>query len=121
MGSRSERSGGLVYSTDSGRMCPDCRHPMAQCTCRQARPVVAGDGVVRVSREKKGRGGKTVTVLRGVTLEPTALLVLARRLKSECGSGGTVTDGAIEIQGDHVERVMQTMLAQGFTVKKVGG
>jgi len=121
MGSRSERTGGLVYSTDSGRMCPDCRHPMAQCACRQLRPVVAGDGVVRVSREKKGRGGKTVTVLRGVALEPAALIALARRLKTDCGSGGTVADGVIEIQGDHVERVMQGLTAQGFTVKRVGG
>lgn len=94
---------------------------MAQCSCRQARPVAAGDGVVRVSREKKGRGGKIVTLLRGLTLEPTALLALARRLKTDCGSGGTVTDGVIEIQGDHVERVMQALLAQGFTVKKTGG
>ena len=55
--------GGLVYSTESGRMCPDCRQPVAQCTCGQNKPLPTGDGIVRVSRETKGRGGKAVTVV----------------------------------------------------------
>ena len=115
------RGGGLVYSTDTGRMCPDCRRPVADCTCRQARTGPAGDGIVRVSREKKGRGGKTVTVIRGLPLDAAALLALGRQLKTACGSGGTVADGAIEIQGDHVERVMQALQGKGMVVKRAGG
>jgi len=116
-----DRAGGLVYSTDSGRMCPYCRQPLAQCACRQVPPAAAGDGVVRVAREKKGRGGKTVTLVRGLALESPALLAMARQLKAACGSGGTVVDGVVEIQGDHVERVMAALQGHGFTVKRVGG
>ena len=112
--------GGLVYSTDSGRMCPDCRQPIAQCTCKA--PVVpTGDGVVQVSRETKGRGGKAVTVVKGALMEPAALVDLGKQLKAACGSGGTVKDGVIEVQGDHCERVMQLLKSQGFTVKRAGG
>ena len=112
--------GGLVYSTDSGRLCPACRQPIAQCTCKA--PVVpTGDGVVRVSRETKGRGGKAVTVVKGALMEPAALVDLGKQLKAACGSGGTVKDGVIEVQGDHCERVMQLLKSQGFTVKRAGG
>ena len=72
--------GGLVYSTEAGRMCPDCRQPIAQCTCKQAaRAVPAGDGIVRVQRETKGRGGKAVTVIRGVPLDADAFIGSMRR------------------------------------------
>jgi translation initiation factor 1 len=112
--------GGLVYSTDSGRMCPDCRQPVAQCICKQpAAPT--GDGVVRVSRETKGRGGKAVTLVKGVLVDAAALADLGKQLKAACGTGGTVKDGVIEVQGDHIERVMQILKAQGHTVKRAGG
>ena len=114
-------TGGLVYSTDSGRMCPVCRQPQAQCQCRTAKPVLAGDGIVRVSRETKGRAGKGVTLVKGVALESEALTALGKQLKATCGSGGTVKDGVIEVQGDHVERVMEALKKQGFTVKRAGG
>ena len=118
---RKSGSGGLVYSTEGGRMCPDCRHPMAACTCAAAaRAVPQGDGVARVTREKQGRGGKTVTVVRGLAMDPAALLVMARKLKTVCGSGGTVSDGTIEIQGDQVQRVVQTLQAHGCRVKRTG-
>jgi translation initiation factor 1 len=112
--------GGLVYSTDAGRMCPTCRQPVAQCQCKaQAAPT--GDGVARVSRETKGRGGKAVTVVKGVLLDASALGELGKQLKTACGTGGTVKDGVIEVQGDHCERVMQLLKAQGYTVKRAGG
>ena len=114
-------SGGLVYSTDSGRMCPACRQPVAACTCRAAAAVPAGDGTVRVSRATQGRGGKTVTVVKGVPVDAAALATLGKQLKALCGSGGTVKDGVIEIQGDHVERVMAALQAQGHRVKRAGG
>jgi translation initiation factor 1 len=112
---------GLVYSTDSGRMCPSCRQPVAKCFCSAAKPAFTTDGVVRVSRETKGRAGKGVTLIKGLALEPTALNDMGKQLKTACGSGGTVKNGVIEIQGDHVERVMEALKANGFVVKRSGG
>ena len=112
--------GGLVYSTDAGRMCPVCRQPVAQCTCKQA-AAPKGDGVVRVSRETKGRGGKAVTVVRGVALALDQLADLGKQLRMSCGSGGTVKDGVIEVQGDHADRVVELLKARGHNVKRAGG
>ena len=115
---------GLVYSTDGGRMCPACRKPVAQCSCKleaEAARVAAGDGIVRVQRETKGRGGKAVTVVRGVPLPPDALAKLGQQLKAACGSGGTVKDGTIEVQGDHLDKVVGLLQAQGYRVKRAGG
>ena len=114
-------SGGLVYSTDSGRMCPDCRQAKADCRCRVQVAKAVSDGVVRVSRETKGRAGKGVTLVKGLALDPLALAALGKQLKTACGSGGTVKDGVIEVQGDHCERVMEALKNQGFTVKRAGG
>ena len=112
--------GGLVYSTEAGRMCPDCRQPVAPCTCK-AQALPTGDGVVRVSRETKGRGGKAVTVVKGVLVDAAGLAELGKKLKNACGSGGTVKDGVIEVQGDHCDRVVELLKAQGHTVKRAGG
>ncbi len=110
----------LVYSTDTGRMCPACRQPIAACVCKQA-AVAAGDGIVRVSRETKGRAGKGVTLVRGLALDTAALTAVAKQLKAACGSGGTVKDGVVEIQGDHAERVVAWLQAEGHVVKRAGG
>ena len=103
-------------------MCPACRNPIAQCVCAAAaaKPPPS-DGVVRVSRETKGRGGKAVTVVRGLALEPAVLDKLAKQLKAACGSGGTAKDGVVEVQGDHCDKVMALLKAQGHTVKRAGG
>ena len=114
-------SGGLVYSTEAGRMCPACRQPIAQCLCKRPAAAPAGDGIVRVSRQTGGRGGKTVTVVQGLPLEPAALAELGKRLKTACGSGGTAKDCVIEIQGDHLARVMESLGQQGWVVKRAGG
>jgi translation initiation factor 1 len=113
----------LVYSTESGRMCPGCRQPVAACVCQAAAhsTVLPGDGVVRVSRETKGRGGKAVTLVKGAALDDAGLIALGKSLKTACGSGGTVKAGVIEIQGDHVERVVAALLAQGYRAKRAGG
>ena len=79
------------------------------------------DGIVRVGRETKGRKGKGVTVITGVPLEADGLLELARRFKQQCGSGGTVKDGIIEIQGDHREALVAELTALGYTVRRAGG
>ena len=112
--------GGLVYATDSGTMCPQCRLPVAQCACR-AKSAPAGDGIVRVSREVAGRGGKAVTVVRGVPLPEAGLVQLGKQLKAACGSGGTVKNGVIEVQGDHCDRIVALLKQQGHTVKRAGG
>lgn len=112
----------LVYSTERGRICPDCAQAMADCRCAVRRAAVpATDGIVRVSHETKGRKGKGVTVVRGVALDADALAALGRQLKSACGSGGTTKDGVIEIQGDHREQVIGALQKQGMTVKRAGG
>ena len=116
--------GGLVYSTDSGRMCPDCRQPVASCICKaqaQAQQLSKTDGVVRVSRETKGRGGKSVTLVKGLPLDALALAVLAKQLKAACGSGGTVKDGVIEVQGDHCDTLVAALQKQGYAAKRAGG
>ncbi|MBK9440266.1 MAG: translation initiation factor Sui1 [Comamonadaceae bacterium] len=114
-------TGGLVYSTDSGRMCPICRQPVAACQCSSAKPRAASDGMVRVWRETKGRAGKGVTLVKGLGLDDAALQALGKQLKTACGSGGTVKDGVIEVQGDHAERVVELLKAKGFAAKRAGG
>jgi translation initiation factor 1 len=111
----------LVYSTERGLVCPRCRLPMAKCACGGEEPQPKGDGVVRVRRETKGRGGKTVTTVTGVPLPGNALRDLASALKRRCGAGGTLKDGVIEIQGDHREAVVSELSGRGFTVKLSGG
>lgn len=112
--------GALVYSTDHGRMCPTCRQPLARCACKASDPP-AGNGAVRVSRQTKGRGGKAVTAITGLALSGEALAQLGKQLKTLCGSGGTVKDGVIEIQGDHVERVVDALKKSGHAAKRSGG
>jgi len=112
--------GGLVYSTETGRTCPACRQPVAACSCSV--PVTpAGDGIARVRRETKGRGGKTVTTVSGLPLQPEALKALAKKLKARCGCGGSVKEGVVEIQGDHAEFICSWLIEQGFQAKRAGG
>jgi len=116
---------GLVYSTDLGRTCPKCRRPLAECRCRQkagaAKISGSGDGIVRVGRQTKGRKGKGVTVVSGLPLGQADLEKLARELKKRCGSGGTVRDGTIEIQGEHRDTLVEELGRRGYSVKRSGG
>lgn len=111
----------LVYSSELGRICPECGKPVKGCICRKKGTSPAGDGVVRVRRECKGRGGKTVLVITGLPLDPTALTLLAGELKRSCGTGGTAKDGVIEIQGEHAERIMEELAKRGYKAKRAGG
>ena len=106
----------LVYSTDVGdtRGKADTRHSVGGNT-----PRVPNDGVVRVFREKGGRGGKTVTVVRGLPV--TDLTAVTSDLKRRCGSGGAVKDGAVEIQGDHREKIVTRLQGSGYRAKFAGG
>ena len=76
---------------------------------------------VRVQRETKGRGGKAVTLVKGISLPDKDLDALGKQLKTACGSGGTVKDGVIEVQGDHVDRLVALLQAQGYRAKRAGG
>jgi len=119
---RKPGSGGLIYSTDGGRMCPACRQAVAACRCgAPSVPGHTGDGIVRVSRESKGRGGKTVTLVRGLALDAAALAALGKRLRTACGAGGTLKEGVLELQGDHAERVAAWLAKEGWSVKRAGG
>ncbi len=117
-----KRSGALVYSSASGRMCPSCGRPAAKCTCGQKSPRVdRGDGIVRVRREVKGRRGKTVTTISGVPLPEDELRSLAGELKRRCATGGSVKNGMIEIQGDHRDLLVEELEGRGYSVKLAGG
>jgi translation initiation factor 1 len=115
----------LVYSTGSGRLCPECARPLADCRCKRSKPgqpvVAAGDGIVRVGRETKGRKGKGVTIIKGLPLAGGELDALATKLKKRCGCGGTVDAGVIEIQGDHRDLLSEELGKLGYTVRRSGG
>ncbi|MBL8750366.1 MAG: stress response translation initiation inhibitor YciH [Planctomycetes bacterium] len=113
---------GVVYDSALPRICPRCRKPQGKCRCAQqiaAATRPAGDGFVRVRREV--RNGKPVTVVLGLPLRADALATFASTLKQACGSGGTAEDGAIEIQGDHRDRVVAELKKAGHEVKLAGG
>ena len=112
---------GTVYSTEHGKMCPACGEPISKCICRQKESNPKGDGVVRVSRETKGRKGKWMTLITGISLDRDRLRDLAKELKQTSGSGGTVKEGVIEIQGDHRDTLMELLREKGYHVKRSGG
>lgn len=126
---------GIVYSSQFGRMCPNCSKPIAKCTCKKAKapggpakaagpakaPALPNDGVARVFRETKGRKGKGVSLIKGLNLPEEKLEELAKELKKKCGAGGTVVDGVIEVQGDHRDFLVEELIRLGFKAKKAGG
>jgi translation initiation factor 1 len=113
----------IVYSTGLGRICAGCRRPIADCVCKTAKgkALRPDAGTVRVSRETRGRAGKGVTVVSGLGLGDTQLAALATELKRRCGSGGTVKDGVIEIQGEHRDVLVAELESRGFKAKRAGG
>jgi len=112
----------IVYSTEHGKMCPNCSLPLDKCACGgQKQQVIKNDGTVRISLETKGRKGKGVTIITGISLNPEDLKDFAKKLKQKCGSGGTLKEGAIEIQGDHRDVLVEELTRQGYRVKRSGG
>jgi translation initiation factor 1 len=120
MGVKDTKTTTTVYSTEHGRICPECGKPAASCRCGQKRAASRGDGIVRIGRETKGRKGKGVTTISGVPLDAAGLQALAQDLKKRCGSGGAVKDGVIEIQGDHRALLLEA-LAKRWPTKLSGG
>ncbi len=114
-----DRGGRVVYSTGVGRVCPGCGWPAKDCTCstRSARAPVPARIVAKLRMEKKGRSGKTVTVVDGLPRNDAFLKDLCQELKRACGTGGTVVEGAVELQGDLRDRVRDVLQKKAFVVK----
>jgi len=121
-----------LAATAQGRHCPKCGRSKTACECRpgaargqsnasSAASAPPADGIVRVARQTKGRAGKGVTLVTGLSLAPDQLAALCKQLKQRCGAGGTAKDGVIEVQGDHREAVLAELLARGFVAKLAGG
>ena len=115
----------LVYSSEKGRICPDCQKPVSECRCKKKRSNTRDnrkpDGIIRIQRETKGRKGKTVTAVSGFQLDDDELKSLAAQLKRKCGTGGSVKEGTILIQGDHRKVLLKELTSQGYTAKLSGG
>ncbi len=115
---------GLVFSTEKGQMCPGCQQALDECACdtlAEEQRLEQLDGIVRIRRETAGRKGKGVTTVSGVPLAEKQLKQLAKKLKQQCGTGGSVKEGVIEIQGDHRDTLKLALEKQGYTVKLAGG
>ena len=115
----SGEKGRLVYSTGVGSMCPGCGWPKRDCKCSAttATEQVPKRIVAKLRMEKKGRGGKTVTVVYDLPRNDGFLKELCQELKRACGTGGTVTDDTIELQGDLRDRIREFLLKKAFVVK----
>lgn len=110
-----------VYSTEQGRICPGCNQPVNRCTCKQQVPLVSGDGIVRISRETKGRKGKGVTLVAGIPLADNELKALAKQLRQQLGTGGSIKDNILEFQGDQRSAIKDLLEKLGYKVKLSGG
>jgi len=111
----------IVYSTGVGSLCPNCRRAVRECVCPKGAPGAAKPAAVRVGREVKGRAGKGVTTITGLPLTLSDIESLAAKLKKRCGSGGTVREGVIEVQGDHRDVIVAELNKLGWRAKKSGG
>jgi len=112
--------GRVVYSTSVGRVCPGCGWPAKDCKCSSKRSVeesVPGRIVAKLRLEKKGRGGKTVTVVYDLPDNSAFLKELAQELKRACGTGGAVAENTVELQGDLRERVREHLEKKGWGIK----
>ena len=111
----------IIYSTGVGSLCPNCRRPVRECVCPKGAPGAAKPAAVRVGREIKGRAGKGVTTITGLPMTLSDIESLAAKLKKRCGSGGTVRNGIIEIQGDHRDAIVAELIKMGWQAKRSGG
>jgi translation initiation factor 1 len=118
-----------VWSSESGRVCPECGSPVSSCTCKKKKDAKTvknvrdfpDDGIIRIIRETKGHGGKTVTIIGNIPFDNSRLKELAKQLKNRCGTGGTIKDNEIIIQGDHRQVIHDELIRQGYRAKITGG
>lgn len=112
----------LVYSTDNVNKCPSCNKEMRKCSCKKkGASNVKNDGVVRIMKQTKGKKGAGVSVITGLALDGAELKKLAKDLKKKCGTGGTIKDGMIEIQGDKRDLLKAELEKMGIKAKLAGG
>ena len=113
----------IVYSTEKGRICPECDFPEKECHCRTKKisKIIFDDGTIRIRKEKKGRNGKEVTTIQGIPLSEQAVQSIATDIKKKLGTGGTVKDDIIEIQGDRVKFITEYFIKLGYKVQINGG
>ncbi len=113
----------LVWSSEMGANCPTCGKALRKCKCQstQNTSTTNKDGVIRVSRMTKGKKGKGVSVINGLSLSASELKDIAGNLKRKCGVGGTVKGDAIEIQSDNRELIVKELEKAGFKAKIAGG
>jgi translation initiation factor 1 len=115
----------LVYSTESGKICTSCQKPLSECTCKKkksrSQTNIKIDGIIRIKREVKGRKGKMVTTASGFQISADELKNLAAQLKRHCGTGGSVKDGVLILQGDHRNTLINELKNRGFEAKFAGG
>lgn len=104
----------MIYAN---RICPGCRRPIAQCVC----PATVTPAAVRVGRQTQGRGGKGVSVITGLSLPDSQLEALCTELKRRCGAGGRVSDGVVEIHGEHRDTLLAELAKRGIAAKRSGG
>ncbi|MFT7619186.1 MAG: translation initiation factor 1 [Planctomycetota bacterium] len=106
-----------VFSSDDGELCPKCAKVMNQCRCATAEIAIPNGKDIRIAFDAKGRRGKAVTLISGLPMAEKQLKLFAKQLKKKCGSGGSVKDGVIEIQGDQRDKLAAELNKQGFTIK----
>lgn len=124
MASLQDQLSRLVYSTEKGDLCPECKEAKNACICAELadrQRISSMDGLVRIRRETAGRKGKGVTTISGVAKTETELKELLKRLKKSCGTGGSLSEGVIEIQGDHRDKIKTMLEKEGYQVKLAGG
>ena len=107
----------LVYSSESGRVCPKCEQPTDACSCNPSANPKDGLKTVRVSLTSKGRKGKSVTLIKGLRMNPSELKAYAGKLKKKTGTGGSLKDGWVQIQGDYREKVAEILTRDGWKIK----
>jgi translation initiation factor 1 len=120
----SDNQNPTVFSTEFGRMCSKCGKPSNNCVCKKVEnisPRKNADNIVRLFIDRKGRGGKSVTIIDGLPYSSEQLKDLAKSIKRQCGTGGAIKEGKIEIQGDVRDLILPMLQKLGLVVKKAGG
>lgn len=124
MSSLRNQLSGLVYSTDQGQLCPACREALDKCRCEEIKSnkrLANLDGWVKLQLSTKGRKGRGVTLIKDLPLTNDQLKALTKELKTKCGTGGSLKESVIEIQGDKRSILQPLLEAKGYKLKTIGG
>lgn len=117
---RGDSNSRRVFSSDDGEICPQCTRAIEDCSCAPVAVSIPDGKNIRVAFDAKGRRGKAVTLVTGLPMADKQLKLFAKQLKKKCGSGGSVKDGAIEIQGDQRDKLVELLSQEGFAARRMG-